>query len=81
MNTQPSDRLQPPTSLWDALRGIIGRVTASGQGWVNHVRFGDTWGLRRAVLGAPTVVPPPWQQKDEGQAQQRDDCAGGEGQT
>ncbi len=28
------------------------RVTASVQGWVNHLRFGDTWGLRRAVLGA-----------------------------
>jgi len=28
------------------------RVTASVQGWVNYVRFGDTWGLRRAVLGS-----------------------------
>ena len=26
------------------------RVTASVQGWVNHVRFGDTWGLRRALF-------------------------------
>lgn len=26
------------------------RVHASVQGWVNHARFGDTWGLRRAVL-------------------------------
>lgn len=25
-------------------------VTASIQGWINHVRYGDTWGLRRAVL-------------------------------
>ena len=24
---------------------------ASVRGWVNHVRYGDTWGLRRAVLG------------------------------
>ena len=26
------------------------RLTASVQGWVNHVRYGDTWGLRRAIL-------------------------------
>ncbi len=26
------------------------RVTASINGWINHTRFGDTWGLRRAVL-------------------------------
>lgn len=24
---------------------------ASVQGWINHVRYADTWGLRRAVLG------------------------------
>ena len=28
----------------------LDQVTASVQGWVNHTRFGDTWGLRRAVL-------------------------------
>lgn len=27
------------------------RVVASILGWINHVRYGDTWGLRRAVLG------------------------------
>jgi RNA-directed DNA polymerase len=26
------------------------RLAASVQGWVNHVRYGDTWGLRRAIL-------------------------------
>jgi hypothetical protein len=30
----------------------LDRVTVSVQGWANHVRFGDTWGLRRAVLGS-----------------------------
>jgi retron-type reverse transcriptase len=25
---------------------------AAVRGWVNHARYGDTWGLRRAVLGA-----------------------------
>ena len=26
-------------------------VNASVRGWVNHARYGDTWGLRRSVLG------------------------------
>lgn len=31
---------------------------AGVQGWVNHVRYGDTWGLRRHVLGRPLLHPP-----------------------
>jgi len=34
------------------------RVTASVQGWVNHARYGDTLGLRRAVLES-VIVPAP----------------------
>ncbi len=34
------------------------RVTASVQGWVNHARFGNTWGLRRALLGG-IILPAP----------------------
>jgi retron-type reverse transcriptase len=30
--------------------GPATRVRASVQGWINHVRYGDTFGLRRAVL-------------------------------
>ena len=26
------------------------KVSASVLGWINHARYGDTWGLRRAVL-------------------------------
>jgi RNA-directed DNA polymerase len=26
------------------------QVAASVRGWINHVRYGDTWGLRRAIL-------------------------------
>lgn len=39
--------------LLDAYRrGEIGRdaVGQSVLGWINHVRYGDTWGLRRAIL-------------------------------
>ncbi len=31
------------------------RLKASVQGWVNHARYGDTWGLRCAVLADVTV--------------------------
>jgi len=27
------------------------KITASVQGWVNHVRYANTWGLRRSILG------------------------------
>lgn len=26
------------------------RVDAAVRGWINHVRYGNTWGLRRALL-------------------------------
>lgn len=29
---------------------------ASVQGWINHVRYADTWGLRQHVLGQPLVM-------------------------
>jgi RNA-directed DNA polymerase len=34
----------------------LDRVNGSVQGWVNHVRYGDTWGLRRALLST-LVIP------------------------
>ena len=29
----------------------LDRLTASARGWANHARYGDTWPLRRAILG------------------------------
>jgi hypothetical protein len=29
---------------------------ASVQGWINHVRYADTWGLRQHVLGQPLRI-------------------------
>jgi hypothetical protein len=29
----------------------LAQVTASVRGWINHVRYGNTVGLRKAVLG------------------------------
>lgn len=34
-------------------RIALDQVTASVQGWVNHVRYADTWGLRRAIFCQP----------------------------
>ena len=33
-------------------------LDASVQGWINHVRYGDTWGLRRQLLGSHPIPPP-----------------------
>ena len=35
----------------------LDQVTASVRGWVNHVRYGNTVGLRKAVLGAAPIAP------------------------
>jgi retron-type reverse transcriptase len=34
----------------------IEKLDASIQGWVNHVRYADSWGLRTAVLGMPSPI-------------------------
>jgi len=32
-------------------RGVsFGELFASLRGWINHARYGDTWGLRKSVL-------------------------------
>lgn len=51
-------RLQQLVS--DYADGIIDfeRLTASVQGWVNHVRYGNTMGLRKAMLTS-IVIPAP----------------------
>jgi RNA-directed DNA polymerase len=36
----------------------LDQVTASVQGWVNHVRYGNTVGLRKAILGSVPITPP-----------------------
>jgi RNA-directed DNA polymerase len=40
----------------------FGELDASVKGWVNHVRYADTWGLRRHLFtrlgaGAPPTDP------------------------
>lgn len=35
----------------------FGELDASVQAWINHVRHGDSWGLRRHVLGRWSFTP------------------------
>jgi RNA-directed DNA polymerase len=36
----------------------LAQLTASVQGWVNHTRYGNTIGLRKAIVTARTIPPP-----------------------
>jgi len=38
------------------------KVTTTAQGWANHVRYGNTVGLRKAILG-DVVIPSPRAEK------------------
>ncbi|RME73888.1 MAG: hypothetical protein D6784_11090, partial [Chloroflexi bacterium] len=38
---------------WQSGQIPLASLTASVQGWVNHVRYGNTTGLRRAILAEP----------------------------
>jgi hypothetical protein len=44
-------RLKTLVSQWRDGELGTDRLTAAVQGWVAHAAYGDTWGLRRAVLG------------------------------
>ncbi len=33
-------------------------LDSSVQGWINHVSFGDTWGLRKSIFNSFTIKPP-----------------------
>lgn len=43
-------RLQDNLDAYQAGRISFAELDSSVQGWVNHVRFGDTWGLREHVF-------------------------------
>jgi retron-type reverse transcriptase len=48
-------RLKVLQQAYDAGELPVEQVSASIRGWINHVRYGDTWGLRRAIL-RPVVL-------------------------
>lgn len=51
-------RLRPLLRRYAAGQVDLARVHASVHGWIGHAAHGDTWGLRRRLLGR-TVVPQP----------------------
>jgi len=44
-------RLGEGFEAWQEGRITFAEFDASVQGWINHVRYADTWGLRGEVLG------------------------------
>lgn len=51
-------KLTELTAAVEAGDAPLERLNASIQGWVNHTRYGNTTGLRKAVLGSIKVRPP-----------------------
>ena len=47
---QATRRLAALYDAWQSGAISFGEFDASVQGWVNHVRYADTWGLRRRML-------------------------------
>jgi RNA-directed DNA polymerase len=48
---QGTRRLTARFDAWQAGRISFGELDASVRGWINHVRYADSWGLREHVLG------------------------------
>ena len=44
-------RLGAQFAAWQAGQISFAEFDASVQGWINHVRYADSWGLRDHVLG------------------------------
>lgn len=48
-----SQRLRVNWQAFCAGQITFAEFDASVQGWINHVRYADTWGLRRHIVGQP----------------------------
>lgn len=55
-----SRRLRDRWSEYCAGRITFAEFDASVKGWVNHVRYADTWGLRSSVLGKRLIFRAPY---------------------
>lgn len=53
-------RLVARHAAWRAGEITFAEFDASVQGWINHVRFADTWGLREHVLSRLPLDGRPW---------------------
>lgn len=56
-------RMEHNIDLYEAGKITFAELDASVQGWINHVRYADTWGLRRHVFEGHAIrahpEPPP----------------------
>jgi hypothetical protein len=51
-------RLQRNVDAYQAGQITFAELDASVQGWINHVRYGDTWGLREQVFATHPIRAP-----------------------
>jgi len=56
-------RLAHLLDLYQSGQVTFAELDASVQGWINHVRYADTWGLRRYVFSTHPIRPPPRRQR------------------
>lgn len=49
-------RLQQNLNLYQLGEMTFVELDATVQGWINHVRYGDTWGLRRHLLSKQVII-------------------------
>lgn len=57
-------RLEHNLDLYQSGDITFAELDAGIQGWVNHVRYADTWGLRGHVLGQRIMPPNPPLERD-----------------
>lgn len=53
-----TQRLERSIDLYAAGAITFAELDASVQGWINHVRYADTWGLRRHIFDSHPIPPP-----------------------
>jgi RNA-directed DNA polymerase len=51
-------RLERNLDAYQAGDISFAELDASVRGWINHVRYADTWGLREYVFAAHPLRPP-----------------------
>ncbi len=51
-------RLERNLDLYEAGTISFAELDASVRGWINHVRYGDTWGLREHIFQSHPIRPP-----------------------
>ncbi|MEQ8673154.1 MAG: hypothetical protein RLP44_32015 [Aggregatilineales bacterium] len=52
-----TQRMVHNLDLYESGKITFAELDASIQGWINHVRYGDTWGLRGHVFDTHPIRP------------------------